>query len=113
MKKYYNSTENAYYYEGRPMTKRLSASSLWSGIPNAEQLAEWGYEEVVEQVVEPTPYVPTYEELVVQKIREQYTLDDELAIQRQKETKPEEWQTYYDYCEACKADAKEELGINE
>lgn len=51
-----------------------------------------------------------YEELVVQLIREKYTLDDELAIQRQKETKPDEWEAYFAYCEECKAKAKEKVG---
>lgn len=51
-----------------------------------------------------------YEELVVQLIREKYTLDDELAIQRQKETKPDEWSEYFAYCEECKAKAKEKVG---
>lgn len=51
-----------------------------------------------------------YEELVVQFIREKYSLDDELAIQRQKETKPDEWSEYFSYCEECKAKAKEMVG---
>ena len=51
-----------------------------------------------------------YEELVVQLIREKYSLDDELAIQRQKETKPDEWSEYFSCCEECKAKAKEMVG---
>ena len=47
-----------------------------------------------------------YEQRVVALIRERYTIDDELAINRQRETKPEEWQEYFDYCEWCKAQAK-------
>ena len=51
-----------------------------------------------------------YEVLVENKIRQRYTLSQELAILRQKETKAEEYQAYYDYCEACKAEAKAEIG---
>lgn len=47
-----------------------------------------------------------YEQRVVALIRERYSIDDELAINRQRETKPEEWQEYFDYCEWCKAEAK-------
>lgn len=63
-----------------------------------------------EQSVEPVNQIMPYEELVVQLIRERYTLDDELAIQRQKETKPDEWEAYFAYCEECKAKAKEKVG---
>jgi hypothetical protein len=35
-------------------------------------------------------------------IRQRYSMDDELAIQRQKETKPVEFQEYFDYVELCK-----------
>lgn len=51
----------------------------------------------------------SYDELVVQLIREKYSLDDELAIQRQKETKPDEWEAYFAYCEECKKKAKKVL----
>lgn len=110
MKRYINN-DGKTYYEGRPMIHRVSATEIWSGVPTPERLAEWGYEEVIDPV--PTPYVLTYEERVVQKIRQRYTVDDELAIQRQRETKPEEFAEYNAYCEQCKADAKDELGIEE
>jgi hypothetical protein len=35
-------------------------------------------------------------------IRDRYSMDDEIAIQRQKETKPEEFQAYFNYVELCK-----------
>jgi len=35
-------------------------------------------------------------------IRKRYSIDDELAIQRQKEEKPDEFQAYFDYVENCK-----------
>lgn len=63
-----------------------------------------------EQSVEIVNQIVPYEEFVVQFIRERYTLDDELAIQRQKETKPDEWSEYFAYCEECKAKAREQVG---
>lgn len=47
-----------------------------------------------------------YENTVNAKIREKYTLSQELAILRQRDTKPEEYAAYYTYCEECKAKAK-------
>ena len=49
---------------------------------------------------------PTYGVVVTALIREQYTESDELAIQRQRESKPESFAEYNDFCEACKAKAK-------
>jgi len=39
-------------------------------------------------------------------IRERYSMDDEIAIQRQKETKPVEFQAYFEYVELCKTSLK-------
>ena len=47
-----------------------------------------------------------YENTVNAKIREKYTLSQELAILRQQTEKPEEYAEYYAYCEQCKAQAK-------
>ena len=49
----------------------------------------------------------SYEQLVSEYIREKYSIDDELAILRQKEEKPEEYAAYYAYAEECKARARE------
>ena len=59
-------------------------------------------EQTTEEIVIP------YEEKVVSLIREKYSVDDELAIQRQRDIKPDEFQAYFDYCEECKQRAKEE-----
>ena len=47
-----------------------------------------------------------YKERVVIRIREKYSVDDEFAILRQKEAKPDEYASYYAYCEECKAYVK-------
>ena len=57
-----------------------------------------------EQIAEAS--VISYEEKVVALIRERYSIDEELAIQRQRDTKPEEFQQYFIYCEDCKIRAK-------
>ena len=50
-----------------------------------------------------------YENAVNAKIREKYTLSQELAILRQRDAKPEEYEKYNAYCEACKAAAKSKV----
>ena len=51
----------------------------------------------------------SYSEKVVSLIREKYSLDEELAIQRQRDSKPQEFNEYYAYCEACKKKARGEV----
>lgn len=50
--------------------------------------------------------VSIYAQKVNKLVRERYSIADELAIQRQRETKPEEFQAYYDYVEWCKEEAR-------
>lgn len=50
-----------------------------------------------------------YERLIIKRIRERYTLNQELAILRQRDSKPDEFATYNAYVEECKAIAKAEL----
>ena len=47
-----------------------------------------------------------YPQLVESKIRTRYSVSAELAILRQRYTKPEEFAEYNAFCEACKAAAK-------
>ena len=56
------------------------------------------------------PY--TKEQLIISKIRERYTIDQELAILRQRDTKPEEFAEYDAYVEQCKLKAKEKINGN-
>ena len=52
--------------------------------------------------------IRTYEERVQDLIRRRYTLSDELALHRQRESKAAEFNEYYAYCEQCKAQARKE-----
>lgn len=52
-----------------------------------------------------------YENLVERLIREQYSLNAEIAIIRQQNEKPDEYKAYYDFAESCKSKAKEQLGL--
>lgn len=57
-----------------------------------------------EEIVDPIPY----EQRVVDRIREVYSVDDELAILRQRDTKPHEFAEYNAFVERIKA---EERGV--
>ena len=49
-----------------------------------------------------------YENKVVALIRQKYNVNQELAILRQRDTKPLEYQEYYNYVEQCKKQVKNE-----
>lgn len=59
----------------------------------------------------PTSWDGLYEMRVIQKIRERYSINQELAILRQKDTKPTEFAEYNAFVESCKAEVKREMNI--
>ena len=66
-------------------------------------------EEEIKALNEPIiPPVP-YEQRVVNRIREKYSIDDELAILRQRDTKPEEFEQYNAFVEQIKAEERTSL----
>lgn len=50
-----------------------------------------------------------YEEKVVEKIREKYNVNQEIAVIRQQVSKPEEFAEYSAYVDNCKAEVKQKL----
>ena len=105
------ATRIAYYKDGVEVSRPRSL--VYNGNtyvpPTDELLVEVGYEIREVEIPEPTPWVPTYEERVVELIRLRYDINEELAILRQRDTKPEEFAEYNTYCEECKQQAKEQL----
>ena len=59
-----------------------------------------------EEIAELKPLKFPYEQRVVNRIREVYSVDDELAILRQRDTKPEEFKAYNDFVEQIKAEER-------
>lgn len=55
------------------------------------------------QEQEPIPY----KDRVIARIRAVYSVDDEIAIIRQRDTKPKEFQEYHSFVEKIKAEEKE------
>lgn len=52
---------------------------------------------------------PLRNDLIVSKIRETYTIDAEIAINRQRDAKPDEFTAYFEVCEAAKTWADAQL----
>lgn len=61
--------------------------------------------EEIAEMQKNTPSIP-YEQRVVARIRERYSVDDELAILRQRDTKPVEFAEYNAYVEKVKAEER-------
>ena len=57
-------------------------------------------EEIAETENQVSPI--NYNEEVDNEIRKRYSVSQEFAILRQKDSKPEEYAKYYAYCEECK-----------
>lgn len=108
-----NITKRYDVQEGKVLCT-IQINNRWVSNPTLEQFLAQGWEEYTPpQPPAPQPYVPTYEELVAMKIHERYTIDDELAILRQRDVKQDEFAEYNDFCEHCKAEAREETNKNE
>lgn len=86
-------------------------------IPKVEPIEE---HDKTEDILVYIPYTETelrdiaiknYPNKVAELIRQRYSLNDELAILRQRDEKQSEYREYFNYCEECKSKAKQELGI--
>lgn len=81
--------------------------------PTEDMLLQDGWEKYVPPIQEPVeiPIEEQYKQRVVELIRERYSIDDELSIQRQRDSKIDEFNAYNSFVEECKQQAREELGI--
>ena len=79
------------------------------GITLAELEAQVGNTEALNAVI-PLFVTDNYEDIVVECIRKMYSLNQELAILRQKDEKLEEYKAYYNYAEQVKKEVKDLMG---
>lgn len=79
--------------------------------PSEEQILSDGWDIYVPPTPIPiiTPVEEEYKNRVVELIRERYTIDDELAILRQRDTKKIEFDSYNVFVENCKKIAYDEI----
>lgn len=59
--------------------------------------------------INPKSWNDLYESMIVSKIRERYSINQELAILRQRDTKPDEFEQYNAFVESVKAEVKAEI----
>ena len=64
----------------------------------SEELALFGQAEVL-----------PYKDRVIARIHQRYSIDDEMAILRQKDEKPEEYAEYYAFVEQIKAEERDRV----
>ena len=79
--------------------------------PPHEMLIADGWEVYTPPVPEPVeiPKEEQYKQRVIDLIREKYSIDDELAIQRQRDSKVEEFNEYNQFVESVKIIAHNEI----
>lgn len=79
--------------------------------PSHEMLIAVGWEVYTPSVRESVevPIEEQYKNRIVELIRDKYSVDDELSIQRQRYTKVEEFEEYDAFVEECKATARREI----
>lgn len=102
MKQYKRTIEGVTEYFREP----LIADGKQIFNPSEEMILAAGWEEYTPEETASEEYVPSYEEKVVELIRERYSIDDEFAILRQRDTKKAEFEEYFEFCEQCKLIAK-------
>jgi hypothetical protein len=91
----------------------IKIGDKWVSNPTLEMFLQQGWQEYIQPTPPaPQPYVPTYSELVEQKVAERYTIQQEMAILRQRNTKPDEFDKYFRYVDQCKEEARQELNLN-
>ena len=76
--------------------------------PTDEQLTSAGWTITEEIDTIPEPYVPTLEELVEQKIRTRYSINQEFQVNRKRDTDPEGFAAYNAFVEQCIREAEQE-----
>lgn len=84
-------------------------------LPEEEVLRKGGVKEtVVPKRITFVQYAAiSYENLVELLIRQKYSVSDELALLRQKDSKKVEYDDYFAYVESCKSQAKEFISERE
>lgn len=109
MKKTYNDKYNSYHLDTDSdefILHRIGSDSYshihHAVVPSAD-IDNW--EEIAIADI-PSYTQADYKAKVVELIRQRYSIDEEIAILRQRDAKPEEFAAYNTYAEECKAEAR-------
>ena len=63
--------------------------------------------------ISPESWEKLYESEIIRRIRAKYSVDQELAILRQRDTKSAEFDEYNAYAEDCKKEVKKQMEISQ
>ena len=109
MKKTYNDKYNSYHLDTDSdefILHRIGSDSYshirHADVPSAD-IDNW--EEIAIADI-PSYTQDDYKAKVIELIRHRYSIDEEIAILRQRDTKPEEFAAYNTYAEECKTEAR-------
>lgn len=87
----------------------IKIDGRWVSNPSYDDFIADGWQPYTPPAPEPPTKEDQYHNQVIELIRTKYSVDDELACLRQKDTKSKEYDSYFDFCEACKKQAYEEI----
>lgn len=106
---------NDLYTNGNEVKRRNKITLIVDGYryfnPSHELLIDNGWQ----PYTPPTPEYPEitpeqmYKDRVIELVREEYSVDDELAILRQRDSKIDEFNAYNSFVEECKVTARREI----
>ena len=87
----------------------IKIDGRWVSNPSYDDFIADGWQPYTPPAPEPPTKDEQYENRAIELIRNKYTIDQELSRLRQKEAKTTLYKEYYEYCEACKKQAYEEV----
>jgi hypothetical protein len=107
---------NELYTNGNEVKRRNKIALVVDGFryfnPSHEMLIANGWQPYTPPTPEQPEITPEqmYKDRVIELVRAEYSVDDELAILRQRDSKVDEFNAYNSFVEECKQQAREELG---
>lgn len=91
--------ERSYTIVNGKVKGMIKIGDNWVANASIEDLLADGWHEV--ETIGQEPELPSVEELVEQRLRLRYSINQEFEVQRKRETEPDEFNAYYDYVEEC------------
>jgi len=104
-------TTEADYKAGRWIELSEAQAAFYRQNPRAVFSEFMGMEIVPPLPIPEIPIAEQYRYLVINKIRAEYSIDDEFSIHRRRDVDAEKFAEYDAFCERCKVEAKQELGM--
>lgn len=104
-----NNNVKYFNVQGGKVCTSLEKNGLCIINPTLEDFMSEGWELYTVPTPEPLSKEELYKDRVVELIRMNYSINEELACLRQKETKSKEYDDYFNFCESCKKQAYEEI----